>query len=117
MPRKKVSSPTHDAAMQRLAAVKSIDATLDLGSGLSVASYGKLIEETRIELEKYNTLLSEVDAQMAKFHDKEKELADYSERILLGVAVRYGKKSAEYEQAGGTRKDQIKRPRKTEKPT
>ncbi|MBD1873732.1 hypothetical protein H6F75_09580 [Nodosilinea sp. FACHB-131] len=43
---------------------------------------------------------------------KEAELVmrDYSERILLSVATRYGKDSDEYEMAGGVRKSDRKRP-------
>lgn len=37
-----------------------------------------------------------------------------SERMLAGVAARYGKDSSQYEQAGGVRKSERKRPtRKT----
>lgn len=37
-------------------------------------------------------------------------IRDYSERILLGVAMKYGKNSDEYEMAGGIRKSERKRP-------
>lgn len=40
-----------------------------------------------------------------------------SERMLAGVAARYGKDSSQYEQAGGVRKSERKRPtRKTKTP-
>ena len=37
-------------------------------------------------------------------------MRDYSERILLAVAVKYGRDSNEYEMAGGVRKSERKRP-------
>lgn len=40
----------------------------------------------------------------------EDRLKDLSERVLLGVATRYGKDSDEYEMAGGIRKSERKRP-------
>ena len=44
----------------------------------------------------------------------EKAIRDLSERMLAGVASKYGKDSSEYEMAGGTRKSERKRPtRKT----
>ncbi|MHC5609462.1 MAG: hypothetical protein ACYTXA_00075 [Nostoc sp.] len=36
-------------------------------------------------------------------------MADYSEKILLGVAYKFGKNSHEYQMAGGTRKSDRKR--------
>ncbi|MEH2215395.1 hypothetical protein [Nostoc sp.] len=36
-------------------------------------------------------------------------MADYSEKILLGVAYKFGKNSHEYQMAGGTRKSERKR--------
>ncbi|ASC70730.1 hypothetical protein XM38_016750 [Halomicronema hongdechloris C2206] len=41
--------------------------------------------------------------------DKEKQLNALSERMLLAVAVQYGKDSYEYEMAGGTRTSERKR--------
>ena len=37
-------------------------------------------------------------------------MRDLNERALDGVASKYGKNSNEYEQAGGTRKSERKRP-------
>ncbi|MEO1590464.1 MAG: hypothetical protein AAFU71_04125 [Cyanobacteria bacterium J06632_22] len=42
--------------------------------------------------------------------DAEKTLSEYSERILLAVAVKYGKNSDEYERIGGVRTSDRKRP-------
>jgi hypothetical protein len=41
--------------------------------------------------------------------DAEKTLRDMSERMLTGVATKYGKDSDEYEKAGGVRKRDRKR--------
>src|SRR6185503_4965799 len=40
----------------------------------------------------------------------EKALGDLSERMLAGVAARFGKNSSYYEQAGGVRMSERKRP-------
>lgn len=117
MSRKKVSSNIYEASLQRCAAVKSIDPKLDLGNGISVVDYEKEIETLREEMEAYNTLLSRVDEQMARFHEQEKRVADFSERVLLGVGMAYGKNSTEYTKAGGTKKSEIKRKSSAEKPT
>ena len=117
MSRKKVSSATFEAALQRLASLKSIAPKLDFGNDVSIENYEKLIDEVREAMEQYNTMLSAVDERMELFHAKEKELATLSERLLLGVAASYGKESNEYVKAGGTRKSESRRKASAEKKT
>ncbi len=109
MPRAKKTSLIMEIANTRLAGVKSIDAKLDLGNGLSVAEYHAAIEAVRVALEAYNTVLSLVDEKQNDVIAKEKRLRDLHERILMGVAARHGKDSIEYEKAGGTRKSERKK--------
>ncbi len=109
MPRAKKTSLILETANTRLAGVKSIDAQLDLGNGLSVAEYQAAIEAVRIALEAYNTVLSLVDEKQSDVIAKEKRLRDLHERMLMGVAARHGKDSIEYEKAGGTRKSERKK--------
>jgi len=62
----------------------------------------------------YNALLSQADQAQNELLAAEKAIRDLSERMLAGVASKYGKDSSEYEMAGGTRKSERKRPtRKT----
>lgn len=109
---RKRNSKDLEKAGQRLAGMKSIDPALDLGNGLSVATYLSVIEETDVALEGYNTQLSQADGLQNEFFAKEKNLRDMSERMLVGVAARYGKDSDEYEKAGGTKKSLRRRSRR-----
>jgi hypothetical protein len=47
---------------------------------------------------------------LVELEQSETELADWTERMLKGVASRYGRNSEEYAKAGGTRKDDIRYP-------
>ncbi|MBD2080311.1 hypothetical protein [Leptolyngbya sp. FACHB-17] len=97
-----------DKAQRRLALLKSIDHTLDLGYGLTVTNYNGLLEQTRTSLEAYNTLLSKVDEARANLEQAEKALSQMSERMLSGVATKYGKSSVEYAKAGGSTRKRSK---------
>lgn len=96
-------------AEMRLASIKSISPTLDLGDKLTVIDYTNKIESLRQSLEAYNTTLSTIDVLLTQITENERDLADYSEKILLGVAYKFGKNSHEYQMAGGTRKSDRKR--------
>jgi hypothetical protein len=108
--KKKHSSKIVEKAQTRLAAVKSIDPSLDLGNGLSVTTYSSQLEDARIKLEKYNTVLSLVDDAYTDMNSAEKVLAELTERMLIAVAYQYGKNSNEYKMAGGTKKSDRQRP-------
>ncbi len=113
MSRIKKGSRVLEKAEIRLAGIQSINNTLDLGNGLSVEEFSTLIEATRSKLLAYNTALSAIDKARSDVLEMEQKLGDYTEHILLGVATRFGKKSDEYEMAGGVRKDRRKRRRST----
>ena len=110
MARTKKTSPTLESAQTRLAALSSIDPKLSLGTGLGIDDYSTKITSTRQCLDTYNTLLSQVDGVYNDFLAEEASLRDLSERMLAGVAAVYGKDSDQYEQAGGVRKSERKRP-------
>jgi len=109
---KKTSSLTLERAAARAAGLESIDAALDLGNGLTLASYRAAIADTNTKLGAYNTLLSQVDEAQNAFREAERALGDTSDRMLAGVAARYGRDSGQYEMAGGTKKSDRKRPSK-----
>lgn len=90
--------------------VQSIDQKLDAGGGFTAPGYQKMIAQLRTDISAYNTALSTVDALTNKVAETELQLAEYSERMLLGVAAKYGKDSHEYEMAGGVKKSDRKRP-------
>lgn len=110
MPKARRSSKMLDKASARLEGMKSIQAALDLGNGLSVAVFESSITATRTKLNNYHQCLSLLDEALVELNDAEKALADMSERMLAGVASKFGKNSAEYVQAGGVRKSSIKYP-------
>src|SRR5271157_4056919 len=110
MARTKRMSSVLESAQTRLAALSSIDPKLSLGTGLGISDYNAQITCTRQALDTYNTLLSQVDGAYNDFLAEQASLRDLSERMLAGVAAVYGKDSDQYEQAGGARKSERKRP-------
>lgn len=114
MARRKKSSIILEKAERRIAGLRSIDASLDLGNGLTMEAYTQLIEDTRSKLSTYNTTLSSVDKIYSDVLDAEQTLSDFTECMLMGVATKYGKNSNEYEMAGGVRK--ADRKRRSQKP-
>lgn len=112
MYRKRKTSRTLRKASSRYDGIQSIDPKLDVGSGYTTPGYLKVINQLREDISAYNTALSKIDDLHNKIFDTEQTLADYSERMLLGVASKYGKDSSEYEMAGGVRKRDRKKPKR-----
>lgn len=113
---KKKSSMVFEHAIKRMASVKSIDPTLDLGNGLTVEAYQQRIDQVSNAVEVYNTQLALADSFRSHLKEKEKLLRAFSERMLTGVAAKFGKDSEQYQKAGGTKKSERKKPkRKTAK--
>jgi hypothetical protein len=102
MSRAKRNSRWLAQAIQRIAGMKSIDETLEFGNGLGVAEYETRMKALQTQLADYNNRLAELDEIGGEITLKEQELRSYSEKMLLGVASRYGKDSVTYMQAGGT---------------
>jgi uncharacterized protein YukE len=107
----KSSSMNYEHAIKRIASVKAIDPTLDLGNGLTVESYQQSIDQVSKVMEDYNTHLSLADSLRSSLKEKEKLLRAFSERILTGVAAKFGKDSEQYQKAGGTKKSERKKPK------
>lgn len=117
MARTKRISKVLESAKVRLAAVKSIDPNLDLGNGVTASDFESRISAADDSLDGYNTALSLIDERKIAFDRLEKSVNEYHERILLGVASKFGKDSVEYEKAGGTRKSERRRIRLIAPPT
>ncbi|MEH2267809.1 MAG: hypothetical protein V7K68_05150 [Nostoc sp.] len=107
MARQKRNSRILGKAETRLASIKSINSSLDVGEGLSVKDYTVKIESLRQSLEAYNTTLSTIDILLTQILENEENLADYSEKFLRGIAYKFGNNSYEYQMAGGTRKSDV----------
>lgn len=103
MARRKKKSSTLTKAEQRLAGLKSIGPKVDLGNGVSLTAFNKEIADLRQQLEEYNTLLSKADDAANALQAAEKNLSVFAENVLIGVKMKYGKDSSEYEMVGGTR--------------
>ncbi|MEH2119278.1 hypothetical protein [Nostoc sp.] len=110
MSRPKRGSKVLDKAQRRIAALKSISTTLDLGNGVTIDSFAAVIKTTQDKLEAYNSSLSTVDLTQGALELAEKSLMELTEHMLLSVAARYGKNSDEYKMAGGVRRSDRKRP-------
>lgn len=111
MARKKLEKvPALDKGKTRLASIKSIDANLDLGNGVTAAAYESEIDLLKTKVSDYNTLLSGVDNSYNQYEAQLAIVKTWNERILNGVAFKYGTDSNEYEMAGGKRKSERKKP-------
>ena len=101
MARLKRSSSALEQASRRLAGMRSINERLEFGDGLTLVDYEARIQALQAQISSYNTMLSGLDEMTGQIARMEQELRGYSERMLLSVAVRYGKDSLQYVQAGG----------------
>jgi hypothetical protein len=110
MARKKmVRVPDLDKGITRMSAVKSIDTALDLGNGITVANYETKVNLVRTKINTYNTALSTIDDLYNDCIAELDVLKDWNERVLTGVATKYGKNSSQYEMAGGVKKSERKK--------
>ena len=98
-----------EKGITRLSAVKSIDVALDLGNDITVANYETQVNLLTTKLSVYNTALSTIDDLYNDCIAQIDVLKDWNERILTGVATKYGKNSSQYEMAGGVRKSERKK--------
>lgn len=105
-----------DKGITRLASVKSIDPDLDLGNGINVPHYAEQVNLLANLVSKYNTTLSTLDDMYNEFVAQNLAVRDWNERVLTGVATKYGKNSSQYEMAGGTKKSERKKPVTKPKP-
>jgi len=101
-----------EKARTRVAAVKSIDPALDLGNGITVDNYELEANNLSANLAAYNTALSTVDDLYNTCIAQINVLRDWNERVLAGVATKYGKNSSQYEMAGGVKKSERKKPKR-----
>lgn len=104
MARKKRSSQVVVKAERRAASMAAISSDLNLGHGMSVQEFNNSIERVRERIATYNRLLSNVDQVYNDMLLEEAALSELTERMLAAVAAKYGRRSPEYEMAGGSRR-------------
>ncbi|WP_375509512.1 hypothetical protein [uncultured Nostoc sp.] len=103
MSRQKRTSRILEKAQLRSAGLKSIVPSIKFDENYSLEKLIELIEQLRNKLDVYNTALSVVDSSKTEIEEMEKNLSQLSEKMLMVVAIKYGKDSSEYEMAGGVR--------------
>ena len=111
MARRKRNSSVLERADRRIESLQSISVELDFGEGLTIQAYNLTINDLRSKLGAYNTALSNIDKLTDDVKNAEQVVIAMSEKMLLGVASRYGKTSQEYEMAGGARRGNTKKKR------
>lgn len=110
MSRQKRTYRVLEKAEFRSAGLKAVDPSMDFGDARSLQNLTQIVEQLRTRIDAYNTALSVIDSSKTEIDQLEKTLADLCDKMLTGVAFKYGKDSREYEMAGGVRKsDRIRR--------
>ena len=104
MARRKRSSQVLEKAERRAAGMESIALDLDLGNGMSMEAFNDSIDSLRDKMAAYNRLLSSVDQVYNDLLLEESALSELAERMLAAVSAKYGRRSPEYEMAGGSRR-------------
>ncbi|MCU0548147.1 MAG: hypothetical protein MUC48_02250 [Leptolyngbya sp. Prado105] len=102
--KKKATSPSVKLAKVRISGMRSIDPALNLGDGMTLETYEAALEDAEQKISAYNTALANITQLQSDARTAEQLLSDRSERMLNLVAGRYGKRSNEYEKAGGTKR-------------
>ncbi|MDZ8261093.1 hypothetical protein [Nostoc sp. ChiQUE01b] len=103
MSRKKRTSRILEKAQLRSAGLKSIVPNIKFDEDYSLEKLIESIDQLRNKIDVYNTALSVVDSSKTEIEEMEKNLSQLSEKMLMVVAIKYGKDSREYEMAGGVR--------------
>jgi hypothetical protein len=102
MVRKQRSSVPLTHAENRESRLRTISAELDLGNGITLANYTQEIAALRAKVFEHNSTTVLLDDLSRDIKRMEGELRITSEKMLMGVGVKYGKNSSEYGKAGGT---------------
>ncbi|BAY17958.1 hypothetical protein NIES21_38010 [Anabaenopsis circularis NIES-21] len=106
MSQKRRTSRIVEKAELRISGLKAIDPNMDFGDNRNLQNMIQLIEQYRAKLNSYNTALVVIDSTKLEMEQLEKSLAELNDKMLIGVAFKYGKDSVEYEMAGGVRKSE-----------
>ena len=110
MARLKRSSVALETARRRLAGLRQISPKPSFISDMTLESYEGEINGYSDDQDNYNGALAALDEQANELDKREQRLTDLNQRILSAVRGLYGHDSNEYEQVGGTRRSDRKRP-------
>ncbi|QFS42881.1 hypothetical protein [Nostoc sphaeroides] len=103
MSRQKRTSRVLEKVELRASGMKSIVPSIKFEQDYTLEKLIESIEQLRNKLDVHNTALAIVDSSLTEVEEMEKNLKQLSEKMLMVVAIKYGKDSAEYEMAGGVR--------------
>ncbi|MBW4606597.1 MAG: hypothetical protein KME22_05055 [Hassallia sp. WJT32-NPBG1] len=103
MARQKRTSRVLEKAQLRFSGLKSIVPDIKFDEDYNLEKMIVSIEQLRTKIEGYNTALSMVDSSITEIEEMEQNLRQFCEKMLMIVAIKYGKDSREYEMAGGVR--------------
>jgi len=95
-----------------LAGLNAITPAPNFGTSLTLAAYTTQINEFSTQLDSYNQMLATLDDLRNQLDAGESSLQETNRRWLAAVEAHYGPDSSQYEQAGGTRRSDRKRPAK-----
>ena len=115
MARTKRGSAVLETARLRLSGLKSITPKPNFGPALDTDEYEQDINDLGTSLDKYNETLSLLDSLQNELDGKEAKVKDKNRRMLAATGAQYGPNSSQYEQVGGTRTTDRKRPTATKK--
>ena len=115
---KKRESQVVNDAEKRAAGLLAVDpaGTLDLGGGNTQTAYATQIKKTAAALDAHNTALAAADKTVNVLKAEEQALRKSSSKMLTAVGLRFGLDSDAYEQIGGTRESERRRPGRVAKP-
>ncbi|BAY08093.1 hypothetical protein [Calothrix sp. NIES-2098] len=103
MSRRQRTSRILEKAKFRVARLKAIDPNISFDDNCNLQNLTQLIDQVNNILNDYNDAIAVIDSSKKKLDEMEKALSNLSDKILVGVGLRYGKNSDEYELAGGVR--------------
>ena len=97
------------ADSEQIARVWAENPTFGLGEVTLVILQSK-VDELRQKRNQIEALRTELTAHLNDLNEKTGQLADINTRARSGFRATYGPDSSQYEQAGGTRRSERKRP-------
>ena len=103
MSRRKRTSRILEKAELRSTGLKSIVPNVKFNDDCNIEKLLESIEQLRTKINVYNSALSVIDSSKTEIEEMEKNLSSLSEKMLMVVAIKYGKNSREYEMGGGVR--------------
>lgn len=101
---------------QKIAGMRSIDVNFDAGSGVTLVQAETILGDAEGALGDYNEEIARCDEKDNVFKDKVKIIRAFNKKVLPATGLKYGTDSSQYEQMGGTRESERKKPVRKAKP-